>query len=109
MVKIRGHRVDTGEIESALRRHPDIADAVVIAAGAGLASRLVAFTVPRDGVRHVGLLSLKGYLGTLLPPYMNIDERIVIHAIPLNMNGKRDVRRLAASIETSELKKEYTC
>ncbi|MGY1934118.1 AMP-binding protein [Nocardia gipuzkoensis] len=42
-VKIRGHRVELGEIESALRRHPAVADAAVLVDGQGPGARLLGF------------------------------------------------------------------
>jgi amino acid adenylation domain-containing protein len=48
-LKIRGYRVEPGEIEAALRLHPAVHDAVVDARGPGDARRLVAWIVPREG------------------------------------------------------------
>ncbi|NNH68382.1 non-ribosomal peptide synthetase [Nocardia uniformis] len=50
-VKIRGHRVELGEIESALRRHPAVADAAVLIDSQGPAARLLGFAeIATDGV-----------------------------------------------------------
>ncbi len=43
MVKIRGHRVELGEVEAALLAHPEIEDTAVVAAGSGIDARLVAY------------------------------------------------------------------
>jgi pyochelin synthetase len=54
-VKIRGHRVELGEIESALRRHPAVADAAVLVDGRGPAARLVGFAeIATDGEQGLG-------------------------------------------------------
>jgi non-ribosomal peptide synthetase component F len=44
-VKVRGFRVELGEVESAVRASPDVADAVVVTVGEGEAARLVAYVV----------------------------------------------------------------
>ncbi|WP_324197043.1 non-ribosomal peptide synthetase [Nocardia cyriacigeorgica] len=54
-VKIRGHRVELGEIESALRRHPAVADAAVLVDGRGPAARLLGFAeIATDGEQDLG-------------------------------------------------------
>ncbi|WP_324194345.1 non-ribosomal peptide synthetase [Nocardia blacklockiae] len=54
-VKIRGHRVELGEIESALRRHPAVADAAVVVDGRGPAARLLGFAeIATDGEAGLG-------------------------------------------------------
>ncbi|WP_280255890.1 non-ribosomal peptide synthetase [Nocardia wallacei] len=55
-VKIRGHRVELGEVESALRRHPAVADAAVLVDGRGPAARLLGFAeIATDGSGDPGL------------------------------------------------------
>src|SRR5207342_2209760 len=44
-VKIRGHRIETGEIEASLIQHRDVGEAVVVVAGEGGEARLVAYLV----------------------------------------------------------------
>ncbi|WP_280363326.1 non-ribosomal peptide synthetase [Nocardia wallacei] len=55
-VKIRGHRVELGEVESALRRHPAVADAAVVVNGQGPGARLLGFAeISADGSGDQGL------------------------------------------------------
>lgn len=99
MVKIRGHRVELGEIEAVLCRHPAIREAAVIVAGAGADARLVAFVAPHAGAAP-SLLAVKGHCARHLPSCMNIHAIRVLSALPRTRNGKLDrislQRRLAA-------------
>ncbi|MEU2543834.1 amino acid adenylation domain-containing protein, partial [Streptomyces iakyrus] len=70
-IKVRGYRIEPGEIEAALVGHALIASAVVTASGVGAERRLVAYLVPGDadtGLPAVG--ELRGFLGDRLPEYM---------------------------------------
>ncbi|MFD2122920.1 hypothetical protein ACFSNO_31320 [Streptomyces cirratus] len=48
-VKVRGHRIELGEVEAAVLRHPDVARAVVAAHGEGADQALVAYVVFEPG------------------------------------------------------------
>jgi yersiniabactin nonribosomal peptide synthetase len=88
-VKVRGHRIELGEVEAALTAHPSVAAAAVLAAGEP-AGHLVAF-VAMDGDPDV----LPPFLAGRLPAAM-LPERIVpLAALPLTANGKVDRRALA--------------
>ena len=89
MVKIRGHRVELGEVEAALGNHPDVADCAAVAVGEGVDARLVAFVAPRSGC-DVGVLALRRHLAQHLPRYLVPDEVRVMSALPRNENGKVD-------------------
>ncbi|GAA4832469.1 D-alanine--poly(phosphoribitol) ligase [Saccharopolyspora rosea] len=89
MVKVRGHRVEPGEVEAALNRHPAVAESAVVVSGSGLDSRLHAVVVPAPGVRP-GLLALKRHCAELLPPYLVVDTLRVVDELPRNANGKLD-------------------
>ncbi|MFI6317536.1 amino acid adenylation domain-containing protein [Nonomuraea sp. NPDC050556] len=90
-VKVRGYRVETGEVAAALATHPDLAEVVVTAAaGAG---RLVAHVVPTAG-RTPTATELRGHLETLVPAYMIPSAFEVLDAIPLTAHGKVDLRAL---------------
>jgi amino acid adenylation domain-containing protein len=86
-VKVRGFRVELGEVETALRKHPGVADAVVVARGEGDEKQLVAFVVCAEA--QVSVTALRSHMSGL-PAYM-LPHRIVgLQAMPLNANGKVD-------------------
>ncbi|MDQ1721451.1 MAG: hypothetical protein QOI26_1185, partial [Pseudonocardiales bacterium] len=68
-LKIRGHRVESGEIEAVLRSQPDIAEAVVSVRGAGHDVRLVGYLVTRSGLDQPPA-DLRERLRQVLPDYM---------------------------------------
>ncbi|WP_306317520.1 MULTISPECIES: amino acid adenylation domain-containing protein [unclassified Streptomyces] len=89
MVKVRGHRVELGEIEACLDRHPDVGEAVVLVDGTGMTARLVAFVVPAAGPPP-GLLALKRHCAERLPRYMIPDSVRTVAELPRTRNGKTD-------------------
>ncbi|HET7229443.1 MAG TPA: amino acid adenylation domain-containing protein, partial [Longimicrobium sp.] len=68
-VKLRGLRVELGEIESALAADPSVREAVVTVHGSGDDARLVAYLVPAEGAA-VSVDALRERLARTLPPYM---------------------------------------
>lgn len=98
MVKVRGHRVELGEVESALSAHPDVAEAAAAVTGSGMESRLVAFVAPHSG-RDPGVLGLRRHLAERLPRYLVPDELRIVAALPRNANGKVDRTELARRAE----------
>lgn len=89
MVKVRGYRVELGDVEAALAAHPDVEEAAVVATGVGADARLEAFVVPVAG-RRPGALALKRHSAERLPPYMIADRIHVVAGLPRNGNGKVD-------------------
>ena len=97
-VKIRGYRVELGEIESALNRLPEVAQAAVIArddAAVPGARRLVGYLVP-DGPADSADLPrrVREELKRQLPDYMVPAAFVTLDRLPVNANGKLDVRAL---------------
>lgn len=92
-VKIRGHRIELGEVESQLSRAPGIAHCAVIPDAAGLS--LVAFYV---GDVELDVAALKLALSARLPEYMIPGRFVALAELPLSSNGKVDKRTLAARI-----------
>lgn len=102
MVKVRGHRIEPGEIEAAISSHPEVADVIVVVVGTGLAARLHAVVVPaREG--RVSLIDLKRHCAERLPTYMIIDALHVVEALTLTPNGKKNRAALTTAIERSQL------
>jgi amino acid adenylation domain-containing protein len=90
MVKIRGHRVEPGEVEARLYAHPAVAEVGVVAFEDDLGLHLVAHV---RGQR-VPVVELKRFCAVKLPAYM-IPERFVFHeAMPRTPRGKLDLARL---------------
>ncbi|MFB9688718.1 amino acid adenylation domain-containing protein [Amycolatopsis plumensis] len=93
-VKIRGFRIEVGEIEAALRRHPDVAEAVVVAREDTPGhKRLAGYVVPR---RPVEPGALREFLGQSLPGHLVPGALVVLDRFPLTPQGKVDRRALPA-------------
>jgi amino acid adenylation domain-containing protein len=96
-VKVRGFRVEPGEIEAALLKHPGIERAVVAAhAGGAAGARLAAYVVARGGA-HPEAAELRRYLRERLPDYMVPAAFVPLRSLPLTPNGKVDRGALPAA------------
>jgi amino acid adenylation domain-containing protein len=94
-VKIRGHRIELGEVEAALESHPQVGRAVAAAKeGAGGGRRLVAYVVCAAGAEAPGAAELRGHVRARLPEYMAPSAFVVLDALPLTPNGKVDRKAL---------------
>jgi amino acid adenylation domain-containing protein len=91
-VKVRGFRVELGEVEAALGRHPAVREAAVVARGGGADRRLVAYVVPVDGAMDAD--ALRQHLRALLPEFMLPAAFVELDELPLTANRKVDRRAL---------------
>ena len=90
-VKLRGFRIEPGEIETVLREHPSVREALVIAATEDVADdkRLVAYVVGEAGGSD-----FRAYLRGRLPEYMVPAAFVLMDKFPLTANGKINRRAL---------------
>jgi amino acid adenylation domain-containing protein len=93
-VKLRGFRIEIGEIETLLESQDNVAQAVVAACefkskGKIEDKRLVAYVVPKAGV-DLKITELRDALAAALPEYMVPSNFVVLDALPLTANGKID-------------------
>ncbi|MFD5434090.1 non-ribosomal peptide synthase/polyketide synthase [Kitasatospora sp. NPDC127067] len=94
-IKLRGFRIEPGEIESALRRSPLVRDAVVTVRADGPGGgRLVGYVVPTDATTGAPALELRLHLAETLPPHLVPAAFVPLAALPLTPNGKLDRRAL---------------
>ena len=91
-LKLRGYRVEPGEIETALVRHPDVDQAVVICVGNGSGAKLVAYAT--GAAPALSSVDLHAWLQQSLPPYLVPAHVLVVDAFPVNANGKVAIDRL---------------
>jgi amino acid adenylation domain-containing protein/non-ribosomal peptide synthase protein (TIGR01720 family) len=96
-VKVRGFRIEPGEIEAALRGHPGVRDCAVAVRGAAGGARLVAYVVG-----EVDAEALRVHLRRTLPDYMVPGQVVGLDALPLTPNGKLDRRALPAPPAAAE-------
>ena len=93
-VKLRGCRVELGEIEAVLQEHPSVAETAVQVHG----DRLVAYVVPAAGAlphgAHDWQRALRVFLAERLPDYMLPASYVELMALPRTPSGKLDRRAL---------------
>ncbi|WNM31289.1 amino acid adenylation domain-containing protein [Streptomyces sp. Li-HN-5-11] len=93
MVKVRGHRIELGDIEAVVAAHPRVAAAACVVVGSGLDASIHAVVVP-EGPKGPGLLELKRDCADRLPLYMVVDAVHTVDELPLTPNGKTDRQAL---------------
>ncbi len=97
-IKIRGIRVEPGEVEAVLRAHPGVRESVVQVAGEGAQRHLIGYVTPADGVDLATLRPslLREFLASRLPEYLVPAGFKAVDRLPLNANGKVDRAALPA-------------
>ncbi|MFE6009054.1 amino acid adenylation domain-containing protein, partial [Streptomyces sp. NPDC056450] len=94
-VKVRGFRIEPGEIEAALRRHPAISDAaIVVRDDRQGTARLAGYVVPAEGHSVPAARELRDLIRRSLPDYMVPAAFVPIAGLPLTSSGKLDRRSL---------------
>ena len=91
-LKIRGHRIEAGEVEAAIDAHAGVRESVVVGHGDAEARQLVAYVVAYDSLPSSEVL--RAHLSQRLPSYMIPSVFIPLHRLPLTGNGKVDRRSL---------------
>ncbi|MBV6697676.1 non-ribosomal peptide synthase/polyketide synthase [Kitasatospora aureofaciens] len=91
-LKVRGFRVEPGEVEAVLAAHPDVAQGAVAARD----DRLIGYVVPAAG-RAAHPAELRRYLRQRLPDHLVPSAFVVLEALPVTPNGKLDRTALPAA------------
>ncbi|NEP86223.1 MAG: amino acid adenylation domain-containing protein [Okeania sp. SIO2C2] len=111
-VKVRGYRIETGEIESTLTQNPSVKQTVVLAKEDNSGHKiLVAYLVLEsetpEGTQTEAIGKLKHYLKQRLPEYMIPSWFVVLPQLPLTPNGKVDRKALPVPNVASSVSTEY--
>jgi len=104
-VKIRGHRIEPGEIENKLTSHNNVSAAVVTADTDPKGNPYLAAYLVAD--EAVTLKEIRAFLNDRVPSYMIPAVFYTIDAIPLNINGKTDGHKLAALGKKMDSENDY--
>ena len=99
-LKIRGHRIEPGEIEAHLLEHPSVKEVVVVARERAGELDLVAFWV-RDPAWDASAESLQSFLARRLPPAIMPAAFVPVDSMPLTGNGKIDRKALLNPFEAA--------
>ncbi|MFD3702174.1 non-ribosomal peptide synthase/polyketide synthase [Nocardia sp. NPDC058658] len=86
-VKVRGFRVEPGEVETALAQHPSVSRAVVITRDIGVGKQLLGYVVGADGLDGK---QVRDFVAERLPDFMVPAAVTVIESVPLLPSGKLD-------------------
>ncbi|HEY0020529.1 MAG TPA: amino acid adenylation domain-containing protein [Longimicrobium sp.] len=95
-LKVRGVRIEPGEVEAVLRAHPQVRDAAVGAHGSGERASLAAWLVAEDADHPPASIELRAWLRERLPEAMVPAAFVVMDALPRTASGKLDRRALPA-------------
>jgi non-ribosomal peptide synthetase-like protein len=95
-IKIRGFRVELGEIEASLSQQPGVGTAAVLLRNDDGIDQLVAYLVPSSASAALDAAALRPTLAALLPPYMVPARFEVLAAMPRIPSGKIDRKALRA-------------
>ncbi|MBT2890617.1 non-ribosomal peptide synthetase, partial [Streptomyces sp. McG2] len=98
-VKVRGFRIEPGEIEAALRAHPDVADAAAaVREDAEGTARIAGYLVPAPGRTLPTARDLRELVRRSLPDYMVPAAFVALDALPATASGKLDRRALPTPV-----------
>ncbi|KAG0196338.1 hypothetical protein BGX28_010268, partial [Mortierella sp. GBA30] len=107
-IKIRGFRVEPGEIETRLKEHPLVSESVVVVLGEEMDKRLVAYVVARCYATKAHLVTtLRSHLMERLPEYMIPAAFVRLDALPLTPIGKLDQRALPIPSDEDFARQEH--
>lgn len=101
-VKVRGFRIEPGEVEEVLRRHESVRDAVCAVIDDHLGDATLGAWLVAEGEREVDMRRLRKHVAAHLPAYMVPTAWASLEEIPLSASGKVDRRALLHSLDSAQ-------
>ncbi len=95
-VKVQGHRVELGEVESVLKQHPAVRSVAVVATGDKRADRKLRACYVASAEGRLGGAEFRAWAQERLPAYMVPTAFVTLERMPLTDNGKLDRKALQA-------------
>ncbi|HVL02741.1 MAG TPA: amino acid adenylation domain-containing protein, partial [Dongiaceae bacterium] len=102
-MKIRGQRLEAGEIETRLRQHPSVRTAVVLLHRVDEQTPFLLACIETEPGYEFDMATLADFVRQQLPPYMVPTQWLPVERWPLNANGKIDRRQLQNLAQRAEL------
>jgi amino acid adenylation domain-containing protein len=96
-VKIRGHRIEVGDIEAAIMQHPSALQCVVLVREKTAANKSLIAYIAADKKDAIDAAEMRQFLNKKLPSYMIPSAFVVLESFPLTPNGKVDYKLLRDS------------
>ena len=96
MVKRRGYRVELGEIEAGLYKHPEVREAAVVALSDAEAGIRIRAFLSYSGAKRPSLIEMKRFCAENLPIYMVPDMFTCLETLPKTSTAKIDYQKLKA-------------
>lgn len=98
--KLRGHRIELGEVRACILQHPDVRDVAVTVQNAPSGSaQLLAYLVVRS---EESIAEVRSHLAAALPPYAVPSHLIAVASLPFDRNGKLDPKQLPSPWQPRE-------
>ncbi|WP_405465116.1 amino acid adenylation domain-containing protein [Streptomyces anulatus] len=94
-IKVRGFRVELGEVEAVMRRHPRVTGSLVVVTGESTAVHLVGYLTDAEGSRGSAEW-IREFLAESLPEFMIPTHFVALDAFPLTTTGKINASMLPA-------------
>ncbi|MFF8654010.1 non-ribosomal peptide synthetase [Streptomyces huasconensis] len=94
-IKVRGFRVELGEVEAVMRRHPRVTGSLVVVTGESTAMHLVGYLTDAEGSRGSAEW-IRPFLAESLPEFMIPSQFVALDAFPLTSTGKINAAMLPA-------------
>ncbi len=103
-VKIRGVRIEIGEVEANINNHPMVKESLVTLWGEEINKKLVAYVILKQNIEQNNsdiTKNLREYLKEFVHPAALPDSFTIVSSFPININGKIDLNALPAPIFSS--------